>query len=179
MSDLQNSRIYSDVYSDVYSDTCNTRTPSISRFFVAADVYFVNLLLRWFYPHDLLPMNWRSEHGASVCAAAAPASTDLSPRMIDPQCRPPLPCSAPPAGEILPPVEVTSCNNLAEATLLFLFVCFLDCKISELLRINNCVVCAQRGRCDVRVQQSAAECLVPSNNKLCRSNSVCCVFVYV
>lgn len=33
------------------------------------------------------------------------------------------------------------------------------------------------GRCDVRVQQSAAECLVPSNNKLCRSNSVCCVFV--
>lgn len=45
--------------------------------------YFIilkNLLLRWFYPHDLLPMNWRSEHGASVCAAAAPASTDLSNR---------------------------------------------------------------------------------------------------
>lgn len=43
--------------------------------------------------------------------------------------------------------------------------------------IDNCVVCTQRGRCDVMVQQSAAECLVPSNNKLCQSNSVCFVFV--
>lgn len=52
---------------------------------------------------------------------------DLSSRMIDPECRPRLLRSAPPAGEILPPVEVTSRNNLAEAMLLlFLFVCLFS-----------------------------------------------------